>query len=232
MKALALDSVSKSLSISLFIDENIYEVNKDNLLHSQNVYLIPTLDELLKEHNTSLKNIDFIAIGTGPGSFTALRICFSTIKTLVYANNTPLIGVPSLLTLYQNIKEQNGVKAVMIDARKGSVYISIYSNDKCISDTEDLTYEEAIKKIENAAKESGENEVTLLGDGYINAKEIFDKNLKVREINESLHRIYSKNTYYLALERYKKNDFDDIFKILPIYARKAEAEILYEKNKK
>ncbi len=232
MKSLAFDSISKSLSISLIVDENIYEVNKLDLEHSNNTYLIPLLEELLNKHDAKITDVDFISMGIGPGSFTALRISFSTIKALAYACNLPIIGIPSLDALYKNIEHYNGIKATFIAARKGSVYAKIYFDKACILDTLDITYDDAISFIKkymnyNAIKE--DTEIILCGDGYVSAKDIFDEQLNVVEIDLENNIIKSKNIHALALQRYEKQDFDNIFTLSPLYIRRAEAEILYEK---
>ncbi|WP_347292919.1 tRNA (adenosine(37)-N6)-threonylcarbamoyltransferase complex dimerization subunit type 1 TsaB, partial [uncultured Brachyspira sp.] len=116
---LAFDTVSSSFSIALKKDNNIIEVNKENI-KNHNEELLPILNSFLEENKISLNEINCIVMGIGPGSFTAIRIAFSTIKTICYAKNIPIIGASSLETLYQNIVSYNGIKLSMIDARKGS----------------------------------------------------------------------------------------------------------------
>ncbi len=233
MKSLAFDTISKTFSIALVDDQNIYEINKERLESSSNVYLITELETLLKQHNIDIKDIDFISMGIGPGSFTALRIAFATIKALAFAANIPIIGVSSLDALYKNIEHYDCIKCAFIDARKGSVYAKIYDKDKVILDSLDITYDDVIAFLQKYM--SGNNidsgqKIVFCGDGYLSAKDMLDDNFNVSKVADDSHIIKAKNVYLLALPKYEQGQFDDIFRLNPLYIRKAEAEILYEKQ--
>ncbi len=235
MKSLAFDTISKSFSIALIDNQNIHEINKERLESSSNVYLIAELEALLKEHNVDIKDIDFISMGTGPGSFTALRIAFATIKALAYASSNPIIGISSLDALYQNIEHHNKIKCAFIDARKGSVYAKIYDRENVILDMSDITYDDVVLFIKRYMTENDIDssvEVAFCGDGYLSAKDIICDSFNVTAIDDDSHIIKAKNIHLLALPKYENNQFDDIFKLNPQYVRKAEAEILYEKLSK
>ncbi len=232
MKSLAFDTISKSFSIALVRDENIYEINKERLENSSNVYLISELDSLLKSHNADINDIDFISMGIGPGSFTALRIAFATIKSLAYASGKPIIGITSLDALYKNIEHYNTIKCAFIDARKGSVYAKIYDKDSLILDTSDITYDDVVLFLKKYMSEFGidnAQEIVFCGDGYLSAKDILSEHFNIVKVDDDSHIIKAKNIHLLALPRYNQKDFDDIFKLNPLYIRKAEAEILHDK---
>ncbi len=220
---LAFDTVSSSFSIAIQKSENpeiISEYNKENV-RNHNEELLPILHNFLEENKLSLNDINYIALGIGPGSFTALRIAFATIKTICYARNIPIIGISSLDTLYKNIREYKGIKASIIDARKGSIYANIYNNDEKIKENLDLTYEEFINIIKSI--ETSNKDITLCGDGFVRNYEFFKENLKDYNftiLDNSYHIIRASNTIKLS----KGKEFDDIFTLLPLYIRKSEAE--------
>lgn len=233
MKILSFDTSSNCLSIALsdsnITEKNIKEVSRDNI-KNHNTELLQSLDNFLKENNTTLNEIDTIVLGIGPGSFTALRIVFSTIKAIAYAKNMKIIGVPSLRILYKNIENMSGLKICLIDARKSSLYLTAYIDNKCIEEAMDLTYEEFIDYVVSLKFD----EVILIGDGYTRAKDFLDKelakhNIKIKEQENDLNMIHAKNAILAAKERYEKNDFDNIFSLSPLYIRKSEAEILRDK---
>ena len=67
--------------------------------------LIPHLDQSLKEHNLSLKDLAFFAANYGPGPFTTLRTVIATLNGIAFARNVPLVGVDGLKAFvaeYQN----------------------------------------------------------------------------------------------------------------------------------
>ncbi|MBW5398807.1 tRNA (adenosine(37)-N6)-threonylcarbamoyltransferase complex dimerization subunit type 1 TsaB [Brachyspira pilosicoli] len=221
---LAFDTVSSSFSIALKKDNNIIEVNKENI-KNHNEELLPILNSFLEENKISLNEINCIVIGIGPGSFTAIRIAFSTIKTICYAKNIPIIGASSLETLYQNIVSYNGIKLSMIDARKGSIYTNIYKDNNKIKENLDLTYEEAVNLIKDISNK--DDTITLCGDGFSKNEDYFLEKLqeyKLNKLDNSYNIIKASNSILISEERYNKRQFDNIFSLNPLYIRKSEAE--------
>ena len=98
MKLLALDTSTEYLSLALWIDG---ETRARDLLagqqHSQ--LILPMLAELLRENQLTLSDLDGIAFGAGPGSFTGLRIGMATAKGIAFAAGKPLWAVSSLAAL-------------------------------------------------------------------------------------------------------------------------------------
>ena len=221
---LAFDTVSSSFSIALKKDKDIIEINKENI-KNHNEELLPILSNFLEDNKTSLNEINCIVMGIGPGSFTAIRIAFSTIKTICYAKNIPIIGVSSLDTLYQNIASFNGIKLSMIDARKGSIYANIYKDNTKIKENLDLTYEEVINLIKDISTK--DNSITLCGDGFSKNETYFKENLQEYKLNildNSYNIIKASKSILISEERYNKKEFDNIFSLNPLYIRKSEAE--------
>ncbi|MEI0799284.1 tRNA (adenosine(37)-N6)-threonylcarbamoyltransferase complex dimerization subunit type 1 TsaB [Brachyspira intermedia] len=230
MNILAFDTVSSSFSIALQKDDDsIIEYNKENV-KNHNEEILPVLNNFLKENDISLDKIDYVVLGIGPGSFTALRIAFATVKTICYAKNIPIIGISSLETLYENIKNYDGIKASMIDARKGSIYADIYSGNDKLKENLDLTYEEFINIIDSI--DSNDKTLTLCGDGFYKNQDYFKeklKNYKINDLDKSFNIIKASNCIKLSIPRIKSNNFDNIFNLLPLYLRNSEAE--NKKNK-
>ena len=225
MNILAFDTVSSSFSIALQKDDDsIIEYNKEDV-RNHNEEILPVLNNFLKENNISLDKINYIVLGIGPGSFTALRIAFATVKTICYAKNIPIVGISSLETLYENIKDYGGIKASMIDARKGSIYADIYLGNNKIKENLDLTYEEFINIIDSI--DSNDKTLTLCGDGFYKNQDYFKeklKNYKINDLDKSFNIIKASNCIKLSIPRIKSNNFDNIFNLLPLYLRNSEAE--------
>ena len=222
---LAFDTVSSSFSIALKKNnDNIIEINKENI-KNHNEELLPILSNFLEDNKISLNEINCIVMGIGPGSFTAIRIAFSTIKTICYVKNIPIIGVSSLDTLYQNIMSYDSIKLSMIDARKGSVYLNIYKDNNKLKKNLDLTYEEVIKLIKDISTKN--DTITLCGDGFSKNESYFLENLteyKLNKLDNSHNIIKASNSILMSEDRYNKREFDNIFSLNPLYIRKSEAE--------
>ena len=88
--------------------------------------LLPLCTELLARAGLAFADLERIAVGTGPGTFTGLRIAVATARALAYASRTPLAGVPTLDALAEPAREP-AVLAVL-DARRGEAFAAGYLN--------------------------------------------------------------------------------------------------------
>lgn len=88
--------------------------------------------ELLAKTGTSLDQLDCIAFGAGPGSFTGVRVAVALAQALGYSRDLPLCPVSSLAALASGVLEQvpGDLVAACLDARMGEVYLGIYRRDE------------------------------------------------------------------------------------------------------
>ena len=106
-----------------------YRLSDSGINHSQ---LMPRfIDELINECNVKGWGIDGVAVSSGPGSYTGLRIGVSTAKGLAYGRDVPMVGVPTLLVLCERAVKTEDIPAgallcPMIDARRMEVYTGLY----------------------------------------------------------------------------------------------------------
>jgi len=92
------------------------------------------IDDLLKENHVFIDQIDAVAVSSGPGSYTGLRIGLSTAKGMCYGGNIPLIAVPTLQTMSLGFAQQfdvpeDALLCPMIDARRMEVYTALYDRN-------------------------------------------------------------------------------------------------------
>lgn len=123
MKILALETSTEFCSVALYL--NGKTLNKEVLAerrHSE--ILLPMIQEMLSEVELTLQQIDGIAFGAGPGSFTGLRIACGVAQGLAYAANLPVVRISTLEAVAQKIGEQKII--VALDARMGEIYHAVY----------------------------------------------------------------------------------------------------------
>jgi tRNA threonylcarbamoyladenosine biosynthesis protein TsaB len=124
MKILAVESSGKTFSValnenSITIASCYYEYGH---IHSE--IIIPSIEMMLKDTNTSLESIDKFAISAGPGSFTGIRVGMTAMKTFAQVLSKPIISVDSLTILEKSVIEQKSIKVVAaIDALRNEVYV-------------------------------------------------------------------------------------------------------------
>lgn len=129
---LAVDTSSDACSIALLKEGQVYGAFIDApRQHTQR--LLPLIDKLLDEQQVSLSDLDAIAYGRGPGSFTGLRICLGIVQGLAYSVDIPVIAVSTLQTMAIGAIKQFGLQPqdriiVALDARMSEIYAAVYES--------------------------------------------------------------------------------------------------------
>src|SRR4051812_38266104 len=124
MLALAIDTAAEFGSIALLDNDRVRE---EVLLHAPEGFsgiLFSEIDTLLKRQNALLSEIDLFAAASGPGGFTGVRVGLSAIKGLAEAMQKPAAGVSNLEAL-ATFGTGSGLRAPLIDARRGEVYAAL-----------------------------------------------------------------------------------------------------------
>jgi len=132
-KILALDASTDACSVALYIDgatTHIFELAAKS--HTQR--LLPMVDEILRSADCNLQELDAIAYGRGPGSFTGLRICMGVVQGLAFGANIPVIPVSTLQAMAQGFVTENSNTSlpllVALDARMDEIYWGLFNADK------------------------------------------------------------------------------------------------------
>lgn len=126
MKILALDSSGLVASVALAEDDELiaeYTVQYKKT-HSQT--LLPMLEGIRRMVELDLDTVDAIAVASGPGSFTGLRIGSATAKGLAFAMEKPIVPVPTLEGLAYQMYGTDALVCPIMDARRNQVYTGLY----------------------------------------------------------------------------------------------------------
>lgn len=126
MLILAFESSAKAASVALCDGEKLISqyTQCSALTHSRT--LLPMAEDMLKNAEISLKDVDLIAVAHGPGSFTGIRIGVSTVKGLAWAADTPCVGVSTLEAMAWHGLAAGGYVCPVMDARRNQVYNAIF----------------------------------------------------------------------------------------------------------
>lgn len=128
MFTLLLDSSDINLTVGILKDEKLIYSYSNYAWQRQSEYMIPEIEKALKECNITLKDINRVALGIGPGSYTGVRIPLAIAKTLYTANNVEIVPISSLKILGTS-KEKY---IALMNARSNRSYLGIYSNGETI----------------------------------------------------------------------------------------------------
>lgn len=228
MKLLAIDTSSITATAALLDDSKLtgeYTLNhKKN--HSQK--LMPMIKELLDSCDTKPKEIDVFAVSLGPGSFTGLRIGIATMTAMAQALDKSVVGVPTLEALAYNLFNIQGLICPIIDAQKDLVYTALYQwidgNMAEVMEQQVITIDGLISILR---EKSGK--IFFIGDALEKFNSILKDGLGQQfAVPPSKFSIPSASSVAevakIKIEKGIKMD------IVPIYMRKSEAEIQYEKR--
>jgi len=129
MLILGIETSTKTGSVAVVTENGVIAQYSLNIEVTHSERLMSTVDRVLKD--TGLKMADFggFAVAIGPGSFTGLRIGLSTVKGLAFATGKPVAAVPTLQALAWNLPYAAYPVCPMLDARKNEVYAALYTFD-------------------------------------------------------------------------------------------------------
>lgn len=128
MRILALDTTTEACSAALMIDGAVVNERFIVAPREHTKWILPMVDSLLIEAGISLKDLNLLAFGRGPGSFTGVRIGIGIAQGLALGADLHLVGVSTLATLAQGAWRRTGARRVLtaIDACMGEVYWAQY----------------------------------------------------------------------------------------------------------
>lgn len=203
----------------------------DKLTHSQTI--MPMLEHMKQLLEINLDEIDAIAVTSGPGSFTGLRIGVTAAKSLALALDVPIIGVPTLDTLAYAIRETEALICPLMDARRHQVYTALY----------EWKEGELIKLIEDSALDiealfdkvkAFDREVVFLGDGVQVYKELIKTTFKEKALlaPSFLNMQRASVLADISIKLFKEGKVEDPSLFTPIYLRKSQAEREKEEREK
>jgi tRNA threonylcarbamoyladenosine biosynthesis protein TsaB len=225
MRLLALDSSGLVASVAIASEDALLAEYTVNFKKTHSQTLLPMLDEIVRMVDLNLAEVDAIAITSGPGSFTGLRIGSATAKGLGLALDKPIISVPTLDSLAYNLYGTDRMVCPIMDARRDQVYTGLYEfvNDKLvvISQQKVVGIDEIIDEIEDIGRD-----VIFLGDGVPIHRDRISQNIKLGYSFAPLHMNRQRAGAIAALgfEYYKDNRIETATEHKPVYLRVSQAE--------
>ncbi|MGE4353934.1 MAG: tRNA (adenosine(37)-N6)-threonylcarbamoyltransferase complex dimerization subunit type 1 TsaB [Oscillospiraceae bacterium] len=222
MLTLAFESSAKSASVALMCDGKLLGQYYQNsgLTHSRT--LLPMAEDMLKNLDLKLSDIDLFAVSRGPGSFTGIRIGVAAVKGLAWALDKPVCGV-STLEAMANLAISAGEGTIVccaMDARRNQVYNALFGIEN--GKPKRLTPDRAISVDALRAEiEKMEQTPYLVGDGAALCHENFTVNGLSAILAPEPVRNQSAWGVAVAAQTGEKISADDLS---PVYLRLSQAE--------
>jgi tRNA threonylcarbamoyladenosine biosynthesis protein TsaB len=127
MNILALDTCTELCSAAILTAETLY-IDSKLTERGHSDMILSMMDRLLAEAKLSIKDIDVVAFGRGPGSFTGVRVGVGVAQGIAFAHDIPVVAVSSLAAVAQYAADTTGAEhiAVAMDARMNEIYCASY----------------------------------------------------------------------------------------------------------
>ena len=209
---LNIETATKVCSIALGKDgdtQDFIDIKEDDYSHSEKLNI--TIVKLLDKNNVSFDDIDAIAISSGPGSYTGLRIGASSAKGFCYGKNIPLIAVNTLEAICYLTPEVDGIKIPVIDARRMEVFGGVFSkeNERLKNDFNLVIDENSFLEIKG--------EKYIFGNGAEKLREVLKNNPSIHFLEHVM--CSARGMVKLAEEKFNNKNFENVAYFEPNYGK-------------
>ena len=216
---LSVETSTPACSVALHKEGKVMAEQSYYLDKSHSSLLPGILKEMTEWAGYGLHQLEAIAVSSGPGSYTGLRIGLSTVKGLCYALNIPLISISSLDTLAKGGAAFMGSETLicpMIDARRMEVYTKLLN-----SSGEELWPTKALVLSPDSFREFPEHSIFLVGDGAEKCRGFIDHpNLTIAGDEIPQARAMG----ILAWEKLRRAEFEDLVSYEPNYLKEFQTK--------
>lgn len=229
MLVLGIETSTPWASVTIGSEQGIIASSLVSRGASHGSFLLPAVEFLMKETDLTYRNISAVAVGLGPGLYTGMRVGVATAKTLSQALSVPIVGVPSLDLLAFEVRYSNRLICPVLDAKRSEVFFAFYravpGGITRVSNYVVGSPEKLLAEMEARAEEA-----LMVGNGALLYRHVLETRRKVEfgSIANAFPRATS--LVELALPRLFREDFDRLFDLEPLYMRRSDAEINWERR--
>lgn len=217
---LAFDTATRATTVALATGARTIERRDDpppGARPRHTTVLLGLIAQVLADAGARWDQVERLAVGVGPGTFTGLRIGVATARALATARGLPLVGISTLESLARNAPPEHGTVAAVLDARRGEVFAAIFNRGELQLPPSALSPGALAKLLAERAETP-----LAIGDGAIEFRAVLEPSgALIPEDHAELHRVTAINHCVLASQR-RAGDPNEV---LPHYLRLPDAEI-------
>ncbi len=229
MKVLSISTATDHLSLALTQDDRLIAQKEEQDERNHSEHLAPLIDQLLKENQLTLKQVDRFAVAIGPGSYTGLRIGVTTVKMFASILHKDLVGISTLQALAQGVITSDALVLTELDARNHNFFAGAYikkgSKMQALIPDGHYHLSELAKGIKIALKKTRLNQILIVGSPFSDYENDFEAELKGVKIEQEAsltkNKIQARYIGFLAQDAPCTAPDD----MVPHYLRRTQAEI-------
>lgn len=219
---LLIETATEVCSAAIAADGKIVASVHEAPVRSHAAVLTLQIEQCARDAGLRLSDLDAVAVSSGPGAYTSLRVGASVAQGLCYTLDKPLIAVNTLLSLANALRQSNSTSRYlmpMLDARRQEVWTALYDRDlRCCMVDQPIDFENNLFFEDKVfLPVSGfEKNVVLGGNGAFKCKSVVFFEKAVLSTIKSCSSSYLAD---LAVKKYQHADFEDIIHFKPIYMK-------------
>jgi tRNA threonylcarbamoyladenosine biosynthesis protein TsaB len=216
---LQIETATSSCSVALAKNGYVLaekQVNQRNI-HAEVITLF--IDELVGETGVVYQDIDAVAVSSGPGSYTGLRIGVATAKGLCFALDKPLIAIETLEGMAYGIRKRGNyitegmLLCPMIDARRMEVFTAVFNGagDRIEPTAAEIITEDSFSNLLKT------NKILFFGDGAEKCRTVLDENPNAYFTSQFINS--AADLTECALAKFKDQNFEAVAYFEPYYLK-------------
>lgn len=226
-RILAIDTSTKMQALALVEGHAPVARRLTRVTTNHSTTLLANIDDMLTQARWSADDLDGVAVGLGPGTFTGLRVGLATGKAIARSTGAALVGVDSLAAVANPVTSLfSGPVVAVVDARRGEVYCGWFRREDddlaTMTPAHATTAEDVVARIIEA-----DEPVVIVGNGLRAHPEAFaalDQTM-VRRLPEPWDGPSSVSIAFLGRRLVEARGPDDIAGLEPNYIRVSDAEL-------
>ncbi|WP_215508168.1 tRNA (adenosine(37)-N6)-threonylcarbamoyltransferase complex dimerization subunit type 1 TsaB [Peptoniphilus sp. EMRHCC_23] len=225
MKILAFDTATMETTCALVEDEKVVAEASVNSKASHSEGLIAMIQHMLDSADWAMEDVDLIATGVGPGSFTGLRISVVLAKVFGHTLNVPVVGVSTLKALAREVATE-GVVIPLFDARRERVYAGVFEKkgEELVRLKKDDAY-----PVSSILEEAPEGAI-LIGDGLKKYREAFSAREDFILYPDHLSRVSAAAIAFEGAQQFEAEGPSNPYALEPNYLRPTQAMREYRRK--
>jgi tRNA threonylcarbamoyladenosine biosynthesis protein TsaB len=218
---ICIETATNLCSVALCNSSGVISLKESNDFKSHASMVTVFIEEALKENGILVRELEAVAVGKGPGSYTGLRIGVSVAKGIAYGASIPLIGIETTLSMFWGMAgkaeaitgdEENTLFCPMIDARRMEVYNAVYDShgrkEKEIS--ADIIDENSFADLPESKK------IIFFGDGASKCKGVINRKNVYFADDFRISASHMQRPVYQAIGN---RNFEDVAYFEPFYLK-------------
>lgn len=219
MIVLGIDTSTNTGGVALVNQEYLIGEYILNIKTNHSDRILPAIQLVLEDAGIGLKDLAGIAVVSGPGSFTGLRIGVATAKGFAYALNKPLIGLTALQAFAWQHRLYPGLVCPIMDARRQEVFTQVFKGNQAVTEPFNCGIDELLTWTKQQ-----EQPVLFMGDGAILYKERLEPIQQVEFPAPEEMLLRPSSVASLGLQQLSQGVKHHPFELVPFYMRKSSAE--------